>query len=105
MKFTFRRKATKERRTFVSIANIATLLGILLAVGGAWAERVADATDVKRRVTTIEERALEDRGRITEERKQLQKEVKETNDNVQKILIKLETMDAVQKAERERRTR
>lgn len=105
MKFTFRRKATKERRTFVSIANIATLLGILLAVGGAWAERVSDATDVKRRVTTIEERALEDRGRTNEERKQLQKEVKETNDNVQKILIKLETMDAVQKAERERRTR
>ena len=105
MKFTFRRKATKERRTFVSIANIATLLGILLAVGGAWAERVADATDVKRRVTTIEERALEDRGRTNEARKQLQKEVKETNDNVQKILIKLETMDAVQKAERERRTR
>ena len=86
----------KERRNFISLGNILTILGMFGAVGLAWGERVADNADTKRRVSVIEQRQLEDRVANQADRKELKSDVKETNANVQKILRKLEAMEAVE---------
>lgn len=85
----------RDQRRFLSVANVVSLLAIFLTIGGAWAERVADNADTKRRLIVVEERQKEDRGNGKEDREAIKKSVNETNENVQLILRKLEVIEAI----------
>ena len=90
----------RDRRQFFSLANVLAMIGTVMLVGGAWGERVADNADTKRRLTVVESRQAEDRGLNRQDREEIKRSVKETNDNVQLILRKLDAMEAVSHSRR-----
>lgn len=94
----------KERRQFLSLANVLTLLGMAGAIVGSYAAISADNADTKRRVTHLEAGEQKTHSLIKENAQEVKNEVRETKDAVQLILRKLDAMEAVQR-ERERRER
>lgn len=92
----------RDQRKFFSVANVLAMIGTVVMIGAAWGERVADAADTKRRLTVVEARQAEDRVTGKEDREVIKRSVKETNDNVQLILRKLDSFEAVRQAERRR---
>ena len=80
----------KERRSYFSVANILTILGLLGAIGAGYGTLAADNARQKERVDNLKEEA-----------KEIKKDVKETAKNVDLILRKLDAWEATQR-ERER---
>ena len=75
---------------------LSILLASLIALGGllVWVGSIsADAADTKRRVTTVEKRQEEDRVEAKQDQKEIKQDLKETKETVNKILIKLESLD------------
>lgn len=97
-------KIEKERRQFLSLANVLTLLGMAGAIVGSYAAISADNADTKRRVTHLEQGEQKTHTLIKENAAEVKNEVRETRDAVQLILRKLDSMEAVQR-ERDRRER
>lgn len=81
----------KDKRRFVSAGNVLTILGMIAAIAVAYADNRVENARQKERVDNLKEEA-----------KEIKKDVKETNRNVDLILRKLESMEAVQNAERRR---
>ena len=77
----------------VSFANVLTLTGMLLALGASYATLSADNAKQRERVDNLKD-----------ETKEIKRDVKETKRDVQSILIKLESIEAMQRAA-ERRDR
>jgi hypothetical protein len=77
----------------ISFANILVILGMLAAIGASWATLSADNADTKRRVTTVEDRQKEDRRDIKQRLEQFDERSRRTDENVQKILGKIEAME------------
>ena len=95
----------KERRSYFSAANILTLLMMLGALAGVWAGNAAENADTKRRLSVVESRQEETRREIKDTAHEIKQDVKDTKTDVQLILRKLDTMEALQRqrVERERR--
>ena len=72
----------------VSIGNILTILALAVSLGAVYADSSAEAAKQKERVDNLKEQT-----------KEIKIDVKETNSNVQKILLKLEAMEAARAAE------
>ena len=72
----------------VSIGNILTILALAGSLGVVYADSSAEAAKQKERVDNLKEQT-----------KEIKIDVKETNSNVQKILLKLEAMEAARAAE------
>jgi hypothetical protein len=89
----------------MSVGNILTMLTMFLALAGGYANLSAETADLKRRVTTVEQRNTETRKEIKEVANEIKVDVKETKSDVQLILRKLDTMEAVNRAERTRERR
>lgn len=81
----------KDKRRFVSVGNVLTILGMVTAVAVTYADNRVESARQKERVDNLKEEAHE-----------IKRDVKETNKNVDLILRKLEAMEAVQNAERRR---
>ena len=74
-------------------------LGIALGgVAAAWADLTADSRETKRRVTTVEQRQAEDRTDARRDQREIKTDIKDTKRDVQTILLKLESIQAEQKA-------
>ena len=97
-------KIEKERRNFLSLANVLTLLGMAGAIVGSYAALSADQADNKRRIIHLESGEQKTHSLIKENAKEIKNDVRETKDAVQLILRKLDSMEAVQR-ERDRRAR
>ena len=97
-------KVEKERRSYFSVANILTVLGMVGAIVLGYGTLAADNADTKRRVITLEYGEQKTHSLIKENAREVKNEVRETRDAVQLILRKLDSMEAVQR-ERERRER
>ena len=95
----------KERRSYFSIANILTILGMVGAIAGSYAAMSADNADTKRRIAALETRNEEVRREIKDVAHEIKGDVKEVKSDVQTILRKLDSMQAVERdrSERERR--
>jgi hypothetical protein len=100
----------KERRHYLSLGNVLTLLGMAGAIAASYAALSADNADTKRRVTVVESRQSEDRGNTQKlihekaadlkgELTETKNQVKQIGSDVQRILIKLEAMEAVRRHE------
>ena len=78
---------------------------MLGAIAGVYAGNAAENADTKRRLTVVEARQEEARREIKETAHEIKLDVKDTKNDVQLILRKLDTMEALQRqrAERERR--
>ena len=72
----------------ISLANILTILGMLAAIGASYADSKVENATQKERVDNLKAQTHE-----------IKQDVKETNSNVQKILLKLEAMEASRAAE------
>ena len=81
----------KDKRRFVSIGNILTILGMAAAVAIAYADNRVENARQKERVDNLKEKVEE-----------VRTDSKDTNSKVDLILRKLEAMEAVQFAERRR---
>jgi TolA-binding protein len=77
----------------ISLGNVLTVLGMLVGLGATWATLSADNADTKRRVTTVEDRQKEDRRDIKQRLEQFDERSRRTDENVQKILGKIEAME------------
>jgi hypothetical protein len=77
----------------ISLGNIVAVLGMLAGLGATWATLSADSADTKRRVTTVEDRQKEDRRDIKQRLEQFDERSRRTDENVQKILGKIEAME------------
>ena len=86
----------KERRHFVSLGNVLTLLVMAGGVAGTYAALASDNASTKERLATLEKRNDETRTEI----KSVAHEIK---GDVQLILRKLDAMEAVQRHERRER--
>lgn len=75
----------------ISLGNILTVLGMLGAMAVGYATLAADNAQQKERVDNLKSDARE-----------IKKEVKETKENVQLILRKLDAMEAERKASERR---
>ena len=84
----------KDKRRFVSIGNVLTILGMLGAVAVTYADNRVENARQKERVDNLKEK-VED----------VRRDSKDTNNKVDLILRKLEAMEAVQFAERRRMER
>ena len=89
----------KERRHFVSLGNVLTILGFAGALATGWVTLASDNADTKRRVTTVEDRQHEDRQTTQVIVKEVKDDVKETRQDVQLILRKLVEMETARKAD------
>ena len=83
----------KNRRKYLSVGNILTLLAMLGAIAGGYADNKAETAKQKERVDNL--------ARTIDE---VKKDGKDTNQKVELILRKLDSMEAVQR-ERDRRER
>lgn len=81
----------KDKRRFVSIGNILTILGMAAAVAIAYGDNRVENARQKERVDNLKEKVEE-----------VRTDSKDTNSKVDLILRKLEAMEAVQFAERRR---
>ncbi len=81
----------KDKRRFVSVGNVLTILGMVAAIAVAYADNRVEGARQKERVDNLKDEA-----------KEIKRDVKETNGKVDLILRKLEAMEAVQFAERRR---
>ena len=72
----------------VSVGNILTILAMAGSLGAVYADSSAENAKQKERVDNLKEQT-----------KEIKIDVKETNSNVQKILLKLEAMEAARAAE------
>ena len=81
----------KERRKYLSMANVLTLLAMLGAIAAGYADNKAENAQQKERVDNL--------AKTIEE---VKKDGKDTNQKVELILRKLDSMEAVQKAEKRR---
>ena len=93
----------KERRHFLSLANVLTILGMAGAVAASYAALSADNADTKRRVTTLEAGEQKTHQLIKENAGEIKKDVRSTQEKVDLILIEIRAMQAVQR-DRERRS-
>ena len=95
----------KDKRRFVSLGNILTILGMAGAIAGSYAAMSADNADTKRRIAALESRNEETRREIKDVAHEIKGDVKEVKSDVQTILRKLDSMQAVERdrSERERR--
>jgi len=78
----------RERRNFVSIGNVLTILGFAGALATAWVTLAADSAQQKERVDNLKEQTQE-----------IKSDVKDTKRDVQKILEKLVEMETARKAD------
>jgi predicted Rossmann fold nucleotide-binding protein DprA/Smf involved in DNA uptake len=76
----------KERRHFVSLGNVLTMLGMTGALATGWVTLAADSAQQKERVDNLREQA-----------KEIKADVKETKRDVQTILRKLVEMETARK--------
>lgn len=83
----------KNRHTYFSLANVLTLLAMTGAIATVWVALAADNAKQKERVDNL-----------NEETKEIKRDVKDTKENVQLILRKLEGWEATQR-ERDRQAR
>ena len=90
----------KERRHFVSLGNVLTILGMLGAVGASYVTLASDNASTKERLATLEKRNDETRTEIKSVAHEIKGDVKEVKGDVQLILRKLDAMEAVQRHER-----
>mgnify|MGYP001615153334 CR=1 FL=1 len=95
-------KIEHNRRSFVSIGNVLTILGMFGALAVSYATLSADTADTKRRITTLEQRNEETRKEIKEVAQEIKQDVKEVKGNVDAILRKLDSLEAVRQADRRR---
>ena len=72
----------------LSVGNILTILALAGSLGAVYADSSAESAKQKERVDNLKEQT-----------KEIKADVKETNSNVQKILLKLEAMEASRAAE------
>ena len=86
----------------MSVGNVLALLTMFGALAGSYATLYADSADTKRRITTLEQRNEETRKEIKDVAHEIKEDVKEVKSDVQLILRKLDSMEAVQKAEKRR---
>ena len=93
----------KERRSYFSVANVLTILTIVGALAGIYAANAAENASTKERLTTLEKRNDETRKEIKDVAHEIKGDVKEVKSDVQLILRKLDSMEAVQRAERRAR--
>jgi len=82
--------AEKDRRRFMSLGNVLTILGMLGAVAASYGTLSADNARQKERVDTLKE-----------ETKEIKKDVKDTKESVNLILQHLKAMEARREADRE----
>lgn len=95
--------AEKDRRKVMSVGNILTLLTMFLALAGGYANLSAETASIKERLTTVEQRNTETRKEIKDTAQEIKQDVKEVKGDVQLILRKLDTMEAINRAERRER--
>lgn len=95
----------KDRRHFVSVGNVLTILGMLGALAASYGTLYADGATTKERLNTLEKRNEETRQEIKTVAQEIKADVKEVKGNVDLILRKLDSMEAVNKAERARERR
>jgi len=83
------------------------IAGLLITVAAGplavWNALSNDLTDTKRRVSQVETRQAEDRASAQADRKEIKQDVKQIGSDVQAVLRKLESMEAVSRAERRSR--
>lgn len=94
----------KERRNFVSLGNVLTILGMAGAVAASYAALSADNAATKQRVTALEAGELKTHSLIKDNAGEIKKDVKATQEKVDLILIEIRAMQAVQR-DRDRRER
>ena len=82
--------AEKDRRRFMSLGNVLTILGMLGAVAVSYGTLSADNARQKERVDTLKE-----------ETKEIKRDVKDTKESVNLILQHLKAMEARREADRE----
>ena len=94
----------KERRNYVSLPNVLTLVGMLVALSGVWATSAAENADTKRRVQVLEQDQQSTRQLIKDTGAEIKADVKEAKEGMNTILQELRAMQAVER-ERVRRGR
>ncbi len=92
----------RDRRKFMSVGNVLTILTMLGALAASYATLSADNATTKQKIADLEKRNEETRKEIRDVAHEIKSDVKETKSDVQLILRKLDTMEAVQRAERRR---
>jgi len=83
--------------------TVIAFVAVVASIGGSWFAWGQHTGELNQRVTTVEKRQDEDRQNVYREQKQITEKVERVDGNVQLILRKLDAMEAVQRAERERR--
>ena len=90
----------KDRRKFVSIGNILTILAMLGSlVAGGWT-LASEQERVKARIDRLEEQNKNTREELKTTAHEIKVDVKEVKTNVDLILRKLDSMEAVRASER-----
>lgn len=97
----------KERRHYISVGNVLTMLGFAGAIAASYATLSADNATTRQRITDLEHRNAETRQdlkatgqEIKAEVKEVKGDVKEVKGDVQLILRKLDAIEAVRQAQR-----
>lgn len=88
----------------VRVTQAIAALSLLGAVVTAWVAVAADNADTKRRVTSLEQQHAEQKQEQKQAVQELKKDVNDVKQDVQTVLRKLDTLEALQRAQ-ERRTR
>lgn len=90
----------KDRRSYVSLGNVLTILAMLGALAASYATLSADNARTTQRLDTLEKRNEETRKEIKEVAHEIKGDVKEVKQDVQLILRKLDSLEAVRRSER-----
>lgn len=90
----------KERRHYISVGNVLTMLGIAGAIAASYATLSADNATTRQRITDLEHRNAETRQDLKETAHEIKSDVKEVKGDVQLILRKIDAIEAVRQAQR-----
>ena len=88
---------------WLSLGHVLTILAMFGAMAGVWGTLNADNADTKRRVTAVEAQQLELKQEIRQTTNEIRSDVKDTKQDIQLILRKLDAMEVRQQVERRER--
>ena len=88
---------------WLSLGHVLTLLAMFGAMAGVWGTLNADNADTKRRVMAVEAQQTELKQEIKQTANEIRSDVKDTKQDVQLILRKLDAMEVRQQLDRRER--
>jgi Na+/glutamate symporter len=84
------------------LATVGVIAGLIAGPFMVWGTLNAEAGRQKEKIEQLEKRQAEDRSSFRRDQQEIKNDVKEVKQDVQTILRKLDSMDAAQRARRDR---